>query len=497
MIAEKRASILAIDDVPANLLALGLALSPEFDLQVATTGLAGLKLAAALPPDLILLDVLMPDMDGYEICRQLKADPRLMRIPVIFITGLVDSDAEAAGLALGAADYLTKPIQIDITRQRIRNLLERERLADRNIQLDALFSLSPDGIVALDHDDRVRFVNPAFRAMTGIAAGTIVGAHRGVLDQALRELCEQAQHFPGLASYLSNAARAPWDQVLTLSQPHPVVLKIAGIQSELPGIASVFYLRDITREAEVDRMKSEFLAHAAHELRTPMTGIYGFSELLLEMELDETTRRDLIKSIHSQTERLVDIVNELLDLARIDGRHGLDLKLCEVDPAALVSESLDSLAIDESRWPVKLEWPGSAKHVVTDPAKLRQALLNLLTNARKYSPAGGEIHVAIVEKPGTIGIAVRDHGIGMTPQQASRYGERFWRADTSGSIPGTGLGVAIVKEIMKLLGGSLELTSQVGHGTCITLWLPDTEDSLQPLPTLATLPTPPTLATYH
>ena len=120
--------ILAIDDTPENLLTLKAALGSEFRLQFATSGAMGLALAEAAPPDLILLDVMMPEMDGYETCRRLKAEPRLRSIPVIFVTALDDSEAEGAGLALGAADYITKPINLEIARQRIRNLLERERL---------------------------------------------------------------------------------------------------------------------------------------------------------------------------------------------------------------------------------------------------------------------------------------------------------------------------------------------------------------------------------
>jgi PAS domain S-box-containing protein len=126
--SDQKPKILAIDDTPANLLTLGRALASEFDVQVATSGSMGLALAKESPPDLILLDVMMPGMDGYETCRQIMAEPLLARVPVIFVTALTGIDAETAGLALGAADYITKPINVEIARQRIRNLVERERL---------------------------------------------------------------------------------------------------------------------------------------------------------------------------------------------------------------------------------------------------------------------------------------------------------------------------------------------------------------------------------
>ena len=121
-------AVLAIDDTPVNLKTLGAALMADYDLQIATSGAEGLAHAAASRPDLILLDIMMPEMDGYEVCRRLKADDRLKNIPVVFITAMAESDTEVAGLELGAADYLIKPINVPIARLRIQNLLEREAL---------------------------------------------------------------------------------------------------------------------------------------------------------------------------------------------------------------------------------------------------------------------------------------------------------------------------------------------------------------------------------
>jgi diguanylate cyclase (GGDEF)-like protein len=131
--------ILAIDDTPANLMSLGVMMIDDMDLHVASSGAAGLALAAQIQPDLILLDVMMPDMDGYETCRQLKADPRLGHIPVIFLTARADEESERDGLGLGAADYITKPIKLAVAKHRISNLLERETLRrEVTAQRDAL-----------------------------------------------------------------------------------------------------------------------------------------------------------------------------------------------------------------------------------------------------------------------------------------------------------------------------------------------------------------------
>jgi signal transduction histidine kinase len=168
--------ILAIDDTPANLMTLGGALADDYELQLATSGQQGLSLAAQEPPDLILLDIMMPEMDGYEVCRRLKADPSLQNIPVIFVTALAEMDAEVAGLKLGAADYLTKPINVSIARHRIRNLLEREqlrteveaernlleqRVAERTAELEAVAGAREKALAAAEHLSalKTQFIN--------------------------------------------------------------------------------------------------------------------------------------------------------------------------------------------------------------------------------------------------------------------------------------------------------------------------------------------------
>lgn len=187
--------ILAIDDTPANLLTLGSALSDEFDLQMANSGPEGLRLAAASPPDLILLDIMMPGMDGYDVCRQLKNDPELSRIPVIFVTALDDFSSESYGLSLGAADYITKPINIIIARQRIRNLLEAEHLrheveAQRNQLADQVEMLekltvaieqSPASVIITDKNTAIQYVNPQFTKITGYDKEEVIGQNPRIL----------------------------------------------------------------------------------------------------------------------------------------------------------------------------------------------------------------------------------------------------------------------------------------------------------------------------
>ena len=360
------------------------------------------------------------------------------------------------------------------------NRFAQAAIQDRNAQLDALFSLSPDGFVAFGADDCVRFANPAFYRMTGIAAEEILGLPQETLDAALARRAEQGERFAGVSGYFSDTA-AP--AVLVLRKPRHAVLQIVGMHSQAESVRRILYLRDITRESEVDQMKSEFLSTAAHELRTPMASIYGFTELLLATEIDEATRREMLASIHGQTRLLVDIINELLDLARIEARRGKDFRIESVDLARLIEDTAAAMQFDPARWPLAIELPAGPLTVRADSGKLRQAFTNVLSNARKYSPEGGEVRIAARRESSPaprIGIEIADSGIGMTPAQLGHLFERFWRADTSGAIPGTGLGMAIVKEIVELHGGSVEVRSRHKAGTTVTLWLPARENAPSP-----------------
>lgn len=248
------------------------------------------------------------------------------------------------------------------------------------------------------------------------------------------------------------------------------ISQLRPIGDTLPSV--VLVIRDVTERIEVDRMKSDFLSTAAHELRTPMASIYGFAELLLSADdFDEATRREMLGIIFRQSKLITALVNELLDLARIEARKGKDFVFQPLDICALTREAL---AADAGQWQgsLRVELPDTPEWVRADSNKLRQALGNVLSNAYKYSPAGGEIRVVLKRGAGDIGIAISDQGIGMTAMQAQRVCERFYRADNSGSIPGTGLGMSIVKEIIALHKGRLDIDSALGVGTTVTLWLP-------------------------
>ena len=343
----------------------------------------------------------------------------------------------------------------------------KQRLIERTARLNATFDLSPDGFAVFDARGELITSNPALRQMIGDVSAWMPVAQ---FDGWIRGLCEEPESYPPVA-------QAPNDGVkhtLVLARPSRKVLE-RDVRRHLGGSGETFvYFRDVTHQFEVDRMKSEFLATAAHELRTPLASILGFTELMLHRKYSEEKQKDLLQTVHRQGSLLNNLIQELLDLSRIEARQGKDFHIVPTPLAAIIEASVQGITHRELGRQVRME-PMPELNVMADASKIEQALNNLLSNAIKYSPAGGDVQLRVcqTERDGHACalIEVQDRGIGMTPSQLARAFERFYRADTSGNIPGTGLGLNLVKEIAEIHGGWVELSSAPGEGTTASLWL--------------------------
>ncbi|WP_138514655.1 PAS domain-containing sensor histidine kinase [Rhodoferax bucti] len=347
-----------------------------------------------------------------------------------------------------------------------------EAMAERRAQLDTIFSLSPDGFVMFDAHDRLVFANPALERITGLHPDPQTPLTLADFEAELRSLCDESLPLPVMRGDQPDAS---WEERLQLVRPQRRVVQARSRRNEAGRRETILYFRDITHEDQVDRMKSEFLTAAAHELRTPMVSIFGFSELLTRRKFTEQRQTDMLQTIHKQSGLLVKMLNELLDLARIESRGGLDMQITPQPLAAMVDSSIQSLMLKDTDRPVLLA-PVPDLQVLMDPEKMQQALVNLIANAFKYSPHGGDVRVTVRteadEGQRYAVIDVRDQGIGMTAEQLGRAFERFYRADASGNIPGTGLGLSLVKEIAELHKGRVTLQSSFGEGTTASLWIP-------------------------
>ena len=366
----------------------------------------------------------------------------------------------------------------------IRQAFDARRMAllqaqDRTEQLNAIFALSPDGFVTFNQSNCIKYVNPAFIHMTGLGEERLEGLNENEFSTWLSQHCEPGTAFAGIANLRSRVmgGQANAFELIEFSRSGKRILQVGLRCSQSSSVSQILYFRDVTHETEVDQMKSEFLSTAAHELRTPMASVFGFSEVLLAQEFDPATQHEFLTIIYKQSKLMSNILDELLDLARIEARRGKDFHYSRICLQEMAADVVKAFKLPPDRALPVLAMPEQALYVMVDAGKLRQAILNVLSNAYKYSPAGGSVNFEIETRidaklPAQVYIHISDQGIGMTPNQLERMCERFYRADSSGNIPGTGLGMSIVKEIIELHGGHVTVVSAIGQGTRVSLCLP-------------------------
>ncbi len=244
------------------------------------------------------------------------------------------------------------------------------------------------------------------------------------------------------------------------------------------GTVSIF--RDITKEVEVDRMKSEFVSTVSHELRTPMTSIKGYADLMLMGAAGPMTDPQIryLEVIKNNADRLRTLVDELLDISRIEtGKTELDLRPMDVPQLVhrLLDEHLRGRMMNEGKkMSLSAELESGLPLVNADASRAHQILRNLLDNAFNYTPEGGFIKVIAQTVRGYVAISVKDTGIGIAKENLSKIFDRFFRAEDTDiqQIPGTGLGLAIVRSLVEMHGGIIHVDSEIGKGSTFTFTLP-------------------------
>lgn len=429
-------------------------------------------------------------VDGIERVlhfRQLKHYPLLVVAGREMKEVLTNHERARASLLLQGASASTLILVLAGVASRYLWLVRREVLRRqraelgqrvRTEQLDAVFDLSPDGFITFDRFGMVAHVSPAFYQMVAQADRSIVGLNESGFCTRFNEWCKADAQLvlPPAPSTDALISREHHRQVVALRGRLMRVLQVVSRVSRAGSVSRILYFRDITRESEVDRAKSEFLTTAAHELRTPMASIYGFAEVLLTEECEEASRQEFLEIILQQSQNISRILDDLLDLSRMEARRGQDFKVSRTDLRDVVRDMIRGFKPPIGRTSLVLDCPDNPVLVLADTGKLQQAVLNIVSNAYKYSYAHTDVSISVsleARDGRPFGrVAVTDRGIGMNAEQRGRAFERFYRADQSGATQGTGLGLAIVKEIVELHGGFVALTSREGVGTTVEILLP-------------------------
>ncbi|WAK03236.1 PAS domain S-box protein [Methylobacter sp. YRD-M1] len=396
----------------------------------------------------------------------------------ILCRGIITRDASGMALHITGSHS-----DINQLRQIEEVLIERYR------ELNTIFSMNPDGIVTFTSNNCLSSVNHTFLSMTGfsseeltlISESEFTEKMRSISAPGLSYVIDKNQPFivkiQPICSQIKRPSAARHDNKLNTAylNSNARILKVTTCEFANESISKIIYFRDVTIETEADHMKYEFLCNAAHELRTPMSSVYGFTELLLTREFDKVIKREILQNIHQQSASLVKMINDLLDLAKIEARTGNTFHFAIHPLESVVRQACVEFMIQGDTRTIKTLFKDESHLVYMDIDQIKRALTNVISNAFKYSPNGGEISIDICRRnnigdSSEVGVLIKDHGIGMTQEEISRMFDRFWRSSNANHITGTGLGMPLVKEIMNIHQGHIEITSTPGLGTEVALW---------------------------
>ncbi|MFZ0076765.1 MAG: ATP-binding protein [Exiguobacterium undae] len=235
-------------------------------------------------------------------------------------------------------------------------------------------------------------------------------------------------------------------------------------------------LRDVTNEVEIDRIKNELVSTISHELRTPLSSIYGFTELMIQRDLPSHRQKKYLLAVHSETERLSLLINDFLDLQRMEANKQ-EYTFEPFDLLAMMKDLKQLHSLSSSSHQIRVSSDVSPLLIEADAKKIRQLFGNLINNAIKYSPAGGAIDIRLTEHNERLQVAIADHGIGIPASAMSELFQKFYRVDNSDTrkIGGTGLGLSICREIARAHDGEIHVESIEGQGSTFTVDLPLTQ----------------------
>ena len=357
---------------------------------------------------------------------------------------------------------------IDLERQNQLTAKAEKALADLNSKLQAVFDLSPDGFVTINTDDKVVLVNPAFCKMTATNANDWVGLSNIQFWNKLKLLMENPDRLDNNESSFTFRLKQPEWRVIRCQQR-------TDFESNTHNETKyVIYLSDVTMASALESMKNNFLASVAHELRTPMSSVLGYAELLSSKELDKNQQALFHQAIVDESHNLVKLINDILTIAQIDSASGKIASIEAYSIDELINETIKNHYDERQKGKINLQLHADGCFVLLNDEVFTIILKHIIDNAIKFSAVDELIEVCTEadESSNLVYLRIIDHGIGMTAEQSKFAFERFWRADNTGNTPGTGLGLSVAKELAEKMNLTLEIDSTPGHGTSVTLTMP-------------------------
>jgi PAS domain S-box-containing protein len=502
MPSHPRVTILNVNDDDANRYAVSRMLRKAgFEVWEASTGEDALRRVTG-GPDLVILDVKLPDISGMEVCRRIKADPATARTIVLHLSAISAHGSDRLqGLEGGADGYLTQPVTASELIANVKALLrirqaeDLARVAAR--QWETTFDAIGDGVCLLGRDGSVLRCNRATTEILGKTFRELIGRPLGEVALDVMAPAEAA-----LLDRLGAAVATGGSGVGTPASRESLEVRIGErwfqanadpvIDDRGGATGSVLILADITERklleaalrrhaeelAEAAHRKDEFLAMLSHELRNPLGPIRNALHLLRLRGSDPASIQRMREVVERQIRHMTRLVDDLLDVSRIT-RGKILLRYVRLDLARLARDTAEDhrLTVEEAGLTLALELPEAPIWVVGDPTRIAQMLDNLLHNAVKFTDAGGTITVRVSAEPEECQavVSVTDTGVGIAPEMLPRVFGIFEQADSSldRSRGGLGLGLALVKGLVQMHGGEVRAESEgPGRGARFTLWLP-------------------------
>ena len=506
-----------------------------FSLECVETREAFVRALEELKPHLILGDYHLPNFDGLSALA--IAQEKCPDIPFIFISGTIGEELAIEVVKKGATDYVLKdrlsrlvPVihrALDEAEERIKRKEAEEALRESEAKLRNILRSSPSAITVSDLDGNIIECNQVTLDMHGYSAKEeLLGKsafnliapkdHRRATDNLKKTveqdclkdleytfLAKDGRHFPGglSVSVIRDSSGKPTSFVATtkdLTERKRTEEKLRQYQEHLEELVEERtakleeVLHNLEREVgvrkkaeslireqnkrlrELDRMKSEFLSTAAHELRTPLTSILGFSEILLKKKLNEERRNRFLKIINEESAGLAGLINDLLDVSRIESGRGFRIKKAPTDVKDIILENIDLFKSQTDKHTFEVNLSPDLPKIELDKSKIDQVMENLISNALKFSPEGGEVNITLKKADRLVKISVSDTGMGIPKKDLPHIFEKFYRAENASmqAIGGTGLGLGIVKYIIESHGGKISVESEVGKGSTFSFTLP-------------------------
>ncbi|MBF0119644.1 MAG: response regulator [Desulfobacterales bacterium] len=485
--------IFAVDDEPVNLQVIQNNLSiAGIAVEILHSGIELLKKLDIITPDLILLDVMMPNMNGYETAKLIRNKYSKEEIPIIFVTAKNQTDDLVDAFFIGGNDYLTKPISKNelLTRIKFHTDLTKSRkelkIAEQNYR--SIFENSVEGIFQITQNGKFITANNSMAKILGysssaeLIASTSNFSKQFLVDMEDRNKFEKMLFEKGQVISIEGQGIKKDGSMFWGSMSARAVYDANGFISYYEGNLVDITERKQKEKAEIEkeialasaRSKSEFLANMSHEIRTPMNAIMGLSHLALKTKLDEK-QRDFLKKIKISSKTLLGIINDILDFSKIEAGK-LEIESIQFN----LKETLDnvssviSMKADEKGLKLLFQTENNVPNeLIGDPLRLNQILINLATNAIKFTHSGSvSIKTKLLKTYNNLdeivlSFSVEDTGIGMTPEQKAKLFHSFSQADTSTTrkYGGTGLGLSICKRLVELMGGQIDVETEAGRGS--------------------------------